>query len=339
MTSKYTGNHGNGDNRDPRDYSADDYEYTEAYPVDEYPQDEGVEYGDDGYADDGYDEAEYVEYEVVDEEPVEDYRGAHRRDEEDFDDAYLAAPAAGTAATAGAGSTAVVAGGVPKRGLAMILIAVAALLLLWGIYAMTQNKNPDNSAAPAGTATTTAAATNTVTEDASASANPNDPNAPANSADPNAPANPADANNPADPNNPNAPADANNADANANPAAPAVPAGAALTAANAQVFVYNNSGIPNAAGDTANRLDSQYTIANNSNNPGAMNMPEQQYGIFPQTLVFYNPQTPGAEQLAAEIAQKVGGTPRATNDLPQGATALPEQVVKNPNAIAVVIAG
>lgn len=81
-----------------------------------------------------------------------------------------------------------------------------------------------------------------------------------------------------------------------NPAAPD------LTAQNAQVYVYNNSGVPELASQTAGKLDGQYSVANNSRDAAAMNMPEQTFGVFQETFVFYNPQVTGAEQVAADIA-------------------------------------
>ena len=71
----------------------------------------------------------------------------------------------------------------------------------------------------------------------------------------------------------------------------------------------------------------------------AMNMPEQTFGVFPETYVFYNPQVAGAGQVAAEVAQRVGGTPRANNDLPDAETQLPSEAIQNRNAITVVLAG
>lgn len=251
----------------------------------------------------------------------EEYRGAHRRHDDDdalYDDAqiddaaYADAEYADDAAATG-GSTAVAAGGVPKRGLAMILIAVAALLLLWGIYAMTQNGNTGRevatSTSESATATAATAATATVATDT---------------------ATPGAA----------APAEGQQADGADAPApAPAPAGGEELTAANAQVFVFNNSAVPNAATDTANQLDAQYAIANASPDAATMNMPEQQYGVFPETTVFFDPQVAGAEQVAADIAARVGGTPRAYNDLPAGAAGLPAEATGNRNAITVVIAG
>ena len=76
--------------------------------------------------------------------PENEYQGAHRRaEEDDYDQNYEAAPAAAF----------------PKRGVAMILLAVAALLLLWGIYAMNKGDGNQDAAAPGSTEATTAQAT------------------------------------------------------------------------------------------------------------------------------------------------------------------------------------
>lgn len=234
----------------------------------------------------------------------------------------------------------------------MILIAVAALLLLWGIYAMSKNIGADRSAAPASPTDTAATASegagadgkddkdaknakNTATATATMTSGQPRPSAdPNDQHQPDQPGQPGDDQNrqgqpgqPGQPGEPNQPAPA--------PAAP--PAGDPLTAQSAEVFVYNNSGVANAAADTAARLDGQYSVANSGNAAG-MNMPEQQYGIFDNTYVFYDPQVAGAEAMAAEVAQRVGGTPRAVNDVPPGTT-LPREVTENGKAITVVLAG
>ena len=108
---------------------------------------------------------------------------------------------------------------------------------------------------------------------------------------------------------------------------------------DAQVYVFNNSGVPELANKTAGELGGQYHVANQSQDPAAMNMPEQTFGVFPETYVFYNPQVAGADQVAAEVAQRVGGTPRANNDLPDAETQLPSEAIQNRNAITVVLAG
>ncbi|MDK8664349.1 LytR C-terminal domain-containing protein [Corynebacterium coyleae] len=323
------------------------------------------QYGNDPRYDNVGDEP--LDAEIIDDTPTdapaEEYRGAHRRDDDadyDYDEAYDEAYA-GYAAGAGAGSTAVTAGGagaagagagagaaaaqggLPRRGLAMILIAVAALLLLWALWAMTQKGDDNNAASSASSETSTSA----TAEAAPSAAQPGegqgqgtqDPNA---SQDPNSPQDPnAEQREGDQAQDPNA-QDPNAQDPNAETPAPApvpAPQGAQLDNASAQVFVYNNSGIADLANRTADQLKGQFNVANQSQDAATMNMPEQQYGIFPETYVFFDPATPGAEQVAADIARRVGGTARAKNDIPEGAVGLPEQAANNRSAVAVVLAG
>ena len=319
------------------------------------------QYGNDPRYDNVGDEP--LDAEIIDDTPTdapaEEYRGAHRRDDDadyDYDEAYDEAYA-GYAAGAGAGSTAVTAGGaaagagagagaaaaqggLPRRGLAMILIAVAALLLLWALWAMTQKGDDNNAASSASSETSTSA----TSEAAPSAAQPGegqgqgqgtqDPNA---SQDPNAPQDPN-----AEQREGDQAQDPNAQDPNAETPAPApvpAPQGAQLDNASSQVFVYNNSGIADLANRTADQLKGQFNVANQSQDAATMNMPEQQYGIFPETYVFFDPATPGAEQVAADIARRVGGTARAKNDIPEGAVGLPEQAANNRSAVAVVLAG
>ena len=220
----------------------------------------------------------------------------------------------------------------------MILIAVAALLLLWALWAMTQKGGDNNAASSASSETSTSA----TAEAAPSAAQPGDgqgqgtqdPNA---SQDPNAPQDPN-----AEQREGDQAQDPNAQDPNAETPAPApapAPQGAQLDNASAQVFVYNNSGIADLANRTADQLKGQFNVANQSQDAATMNMPEQQYGIFPETYVFFDPATPGAEQVAADIARRVGGTARAKNDIPEGAVGLPEQAANNRSAVAVVLAG
>lgn len=336
MSSKYTGN-GPSDDRfedrfDDRDYT----QYTD-YPGDDYAEYEDVVDEQPEYVehDDYGDYADYVDSA----EPVEEYAGAHRRrDDAEYDDteyedgAYLAERES-------AGSTAAAAGGVPKRGLAMILIAVAALLLLWGIFALTQKDGADTGNSAATTSATTAAnatdatdapdaavtATATATEFATATDTvmPPAPSTVPGASDVNDPANP----NPADPAAPAAPA-------------PALDGGPAVTAENAQVFVYNNSQVSNAAANTAATLNADYPVANlDERQPQLMNMPEQEYGTFGQTSVLYDPRANGAREVAETIARQVGGVVVPTNNLPADVRDLPAAVKGNRQAITVVIAG
>lgn len=232
--------------------------------------------------------------------PENEYQGAHRRaEEDDYDQNYEAAPAAAF----------------PKRGVAMILLAVAALLLLWGIYAINKGDGQD-AAAPGTTEATTAQATQATqaTTAISAPASPSEQAKPEDAKPAEQPVEkPAEQEQPA-------------------------PAPAGLAREQAQVYVYNNSGVPDLANRTAGDLAAQYNVANRSNDAAAMNMPEQTYGAFPQTFVFFNPNTPGADAVAAELAQRIGGTPRATTDVPAN-TSLPREAVEKPEAITVVLAG
>ena len=241
-------------------------------------------------------------------------------------------------------------GGLPKRGLAMILIAVAALLALWGIWKMTQDdKGGDgegaaptsstvvgtSAAAPAGDGAgqggqgAEGAGQGTDGQDGQPGADQNAQNTEGQPAqDPNA-------------QDPNAqrPEGAEGQGENGQPAPAPAPAGAGLDNASAQVYVYNNSGTPDLASRTADQLKGQYNVANNSPDAAVMNMPEQVYGVFPETYVFFDPAVPGAEQVAADIARRVGGAARAKGDLPEGATSIPEQAANNSAAVAVVLAG
>ena len=96
--------------------------------------------------------------------------------------------------------------------------------------------------------------------------------------------------------------------------------------------------MPDLAGTTATRLQGQFNVVNEAND-GSMNMPEQVYGIFPETMVFFDPAVPGADQVAADIAGRVGGTARAIGDIPEGATGLPDEATRPRGAITVVMSG
>ena len=302
--------------------------------------------------------AEPIDAEIVDDYPdsgaAGGYRGAHRRDDDTayveegaYDDALYEEPYEGEPeGRRQAGAAGGAEGGLPKRGLAMILIAVAALLALWGIWKMTQGDGEGEGAAPtsstvidtapAAPADGTGGTAGPVgSEGSPAPAAPADP-----AGDPNAQVTAtvtdtvrAEDLNAQDPN-----AQSDQPAANGESAQPA-PAGAPIDAASAQVFVYNNSGVPDLASRTADQLKGQYNVANDSADAAVMNMPEQVYGVFPQTYVFYDPAVPGAEQVAGDIARRVGGATRAKGDMPEGAVSIPEQAANNRAAVAVVLAG
>lgn len=277
----------------------------------------------------------YEEYEYVEAEPVDAAGAGYPAVEEER--------AGSTAAATGDGAAA---SGLPKRGLAMILLAVGLLLLLWGIFALGKGGDSSgDSSENAAQETPVSQSVDAGAGDPSASGAANGDAANNNAANNNAAGKEAakDADNGAE--NADKPVDAaknnpeNNNPDNPDGAAQPNPAAPDLTAQNAQVYVYNNSGVPELASQTAGKLDGQYSVANNSRDAAAMNMPEQTFGVFPETFVFYNPQVTGAEQVAADIAQRVGGTPRATNDLPGGETQLPSEAIQNRHAITVVLAG
>lgn len=268
---------------------------------------------------------EYPATEYIDD--ADEYRGSHRR-ADDGDEEYYE--------EAAGGSTAAAVGGVPKRGLAMILIAVAAILLLWGLYALTQNDNAGTDTDTAGSQAGTTAATQQPGQAGQAGRpgqNPTQPQGQQPAPGDSAPQpNQGQASAPSDPNNPNAAA-APNAGVN-----PAQNQGPVLTKETAQVFIYNNSPNAGLAGATADQLAGQYTVSNRSPDSTDMNLPEQRYGIFPRTTVFYDPAMAGADQVAAEVARQVNGVVTPVTDVPQGAT-LPDEVRGKREAISVVLTG
>jgi len=254
-----------------------------------------------------------------------------RDDRDDHDDRAVAAAGAGAASAAGAAgagagtgsSTAAAAGGVPKRGLAMILIAVALLLALWGVYAMTKDSSDDQAA----------------NDPASQSAqDPNEQNGQAQQS--------RQDQTQADPNNPNAQQgqeqgqqgqqNQNPNELNAQNRQPgqdgtqgngAAPVGAnnPMTAENETVNIYNNS----AMQDFANRVAAQANekgmkVGEVGNIPG-------ESAIFEQNTVLYDPATPGAEDRARELADKVGGIALANDDR------IPAEA-KKPGSLTLVLA-
>ncbi|WP_342318444.1 hypothetical protein [Corynebacterium mayonis] len=238
------------------------------------------------------DDYEYVDA-YPDDEP-EEYRGSHRAEDTGV------ATKASSSATSGA---------MPKRGLGMILIAIAAILLLWGIYALTQDKGESTDESITRSQASSAAPESSQTAPMPEQAQEPQPDA--------AQPNPAEG-----------------TEQLPGEAAPAP----GLSRENANVLVFNNSPIPDLANQTAEQLSRDYMVGNRTNDPARMNLPEQQFGIFPETAVFFDPAVPGAEQIAADIAQRVGGRPLSIHDVPPGA-ALPNEATANGNAVTVVLAG
>ncbi|WKK62179.1 LytR C-terminal domain-containing protein [Corynebacterium sp. P3-F1] len=268
----------------------------------------------DAYYAEGYgsDPGAYENYEHY--ENNEAYGGGEGdyRDYEGYDDrAAVVAPAAATAketgaastrtsATAGGSSSAAAAGGVPKRGLAMILIAVALLLALWGVYAMTKGSS-DNQAAndPANQSAQDANTPNGQGQNGQGQVgqNPNDPNAQGQQ---------ASGQNPNDPNAQGQQASGQNPNGQSG----AAPAGAnrPMTPENQTVNVYNNSAINGFADQVAGQVGAKGTkVGEVGNIPG-------EAVTFEQNTVLYDPATPDAERYARELADKVGGVAVPADD-------------------------
>ncbi|MGP6174678.1 LytR C-terminal domain-containing protein [Corynebacterium sp. A21] len=201
-------------------------------------------------------------------------------------------------------------GGLPLRGLAMVLIAVAVLLGLWGLYSLTQDgEDPTQTAestnsAPANTADGTPA------EPGSAGAGaPADNPDPAVPADPDAPVSSDDA---ADADRDPA-GEEDGAAASTGTASPADPAagGGAPAAAPAKLNVLNNSTVPELAASVSEKLGGEgYQLGEVGNFSDE---------IFPETTVFFQGGNSEAEAKARELASRLGGVAREHVDsLPEG---------------------
>ena len=234
---------------------------------------------------------------------------------EDRDDRTVAAAAGAGAAGAGS-STAAATGGVPKRGLAMILIAVALLLALWGVYAMTKGGSDDQAA-----------------DDPAAQSAQNDPNAQGGqgqAADGQGGAGAGQGQNANDPNGQganqngegenaqgqNAQGDEQNRQPGAdngqagNQAGNNAPAGPnnPMTRENMTVNVYNNSAITGFADQVASQArEKGLTVGEVGNIPGEV-------ATYGQNTVLFDPNTPDAEQRARELADQIGGIAIANDE-------------------------
>ena len=275
---------------------------------------EDVEFEDvEGYADEPYDYASELE--------EEDSRGgvlaagamgasiAESDGESDPDtdaDDGAGAGAGAVSSSAATGSGAALAGGaaavsgVPKRGLAMILIAVAILLGLWGVYAMTQSGDGEGSGSGDN------AAQEQQVQDQAQNQQSQNQN-PAANRDPNSGA-PADAE---DQNNPDAADQSNNEP---------------MTAENETVNVFNNSTVPNLAADVSGTLKDQGTRI------GEVGNITEEQAVLTQNTVFFDPATPGAEERARVLAERVGGVAK-----PNDAT-VPADAAK-PGSLTLVLTG
>ena len=177
----------------------------------------------------------------------------------------------------------------PLRGVAMILISVALLLAMWGIYSMTGGK----SAKVNNAASTDSAAASVAPAQPAAPAGPatSAPGVPAPSSDAPAPASaPAGA--------PASGAAAPGASGGAGTAGAAGAAGASTSAGDKSVVtvhVLNNSTIQGLAAKAKEQLTSQgYRVGQVGN---------YSRSVVPQNTVYYTDN----EQQARELAEKVGG--------------------------------
>ena len=295
------------------------YEARDAYPTDtdaeyEAAATEPVARGKHHRRDEDELEEEYVDY-----EDDEDDRGAVPVGAIAGSGAVAAGAGAAGAAAAGSGAGAgAVAGGVPKRGLAMILIAVALLLGLWGIYAMTKGDSSDQAA-------------NEQTNQSAQDGNGQGANGQGQAGQAGQGATGQDQNQ-QDPNAQNAngqdqnrgPGNENGAQEGANGANGASGANA-MTAENQTINVYNNSAVPGFADQVAGQVRENGTkVGEVGNIPG-------ESVIFEQNTVLFDPATPGAEDRARELADKVGGIAIPNND------SIPAEA-KKPGSLTLVLA-
>lgn len=204
-------------------------------------------------------------------------------------------------------------GGLPLRGLAMVLIAVAVLLGLWALYSLTQDGEDP---------TQTAESTNSSPADTSDGA-PAEPGA----SDPGAPADNPESPAPADPDAPVSSDDAVEQDraerdragedgaavASSGAAAPAGPGSGeeAAAAVPAKLNVLNNSTVPELAASVSEKLGEEgYQLGEVGNFSDE---------IFPETTVFFQRGNSEAEAEARELASRLGGVAREHVDsLPDG---------------------
>lgn len=195
----------------------------------------------------------------------------------------------------------------PLRAIAMVLIAVALMLGLWGIYVSTQGDKED-SAAPAAHNSTAQAAPGGAQNNAAKQGKPG--------------ANPAEQGQPAD----------KPKDGATQPGEEGKPAaeGEQKDQAAGKVNVLNNGGVPGLAQTMVDRLNQQGQTAQ-LGAPVDGCLPGNLCQVYlQQNTVFFDPNTPGAEQRARVLADQVGGFARA-NDGTVGAAN------QNPNDLTLVI--
>ena len=265
--------------------------------------------GNGGY-DDGYDDV----YEDAYEGQPEAAAGAHEAPErgeggEGGEGGKARAAGAGAAgAGAGAGSGAAAGSGLPLRGLAMVLIAVAVLLGLWGVYALTSGGDDEgsDSAAMSGSAEPGAEQGQNGQDGQNGQNGANSQGQ--NGADGKDGKDGADGKDAAERAGQDA-KDKEHKDGQADgPAAEDQggangPAGRG-DAAPAKVNVLNNSTVPDLAARLSDELKGQGTeVGSVGNLPGEVLQ-------VPENTVFFQPGNADAEKRARELADRVGGVAR-----------------------------
>ncbi|QGU05593.1 LytR C-terminal domain-containing protein [Corynebacterium comes] len=182
--------------------------------------------------------------------------------------------------------------GLPLRGLAMVLIAVAVLLAMWGLYATTQNSDSSDTAAPVTTQVDTA------TETATPEQTPEESTVPAEETRPEETREEEERKE-------------SETGTTARAAAQPAPSGGAPAPEPERVHVLNNSTVPNLAADVADTLNRDGYDLGEVGNLADL--------VLPQTTVFFQPGNPEAEQRARELADRVGGVARGYDEsLPDG---------------------
>lgn len=196
--------------------------------------------------------------------------------------------------------------GIPLRGLAMVLVAVAILLAIWGIWALVGGDKDGDSAAETTTAAQQPAGQVPAGQQGQAGQQPAVTGAPQQIPATQAP---AEANGVVGDNQSTPAASAATegqaaAPAPSSPAADAPREGQNAQANNGRVNVLNNSTVQDLAANTSRQLAGQ------GNQIGEVgNLPEEQYKVD-ETTVFYQPNTPGSEERARRLADQLGGVAR-----------------------------
>lgn len=228
--------------------------------------------------------------------------------DETIDDRADAAAATEGSHRASRGEGGAAAAGLPLRGLAMILIAVAVMLGLWGLYSLTRGGEENSSAADGETTATAPQVSQSQSGGSSAVPAP----APAPSSD-GAPA-------PASSEGVTPPGGVLNADGSVTP--PAGGNGSAPAAGETKVNVVNNSTEGGLAERIYNDLRADGTqVGEHGNLPG-------EQVTLTETTVFYREGDAASEAAARELAEEIGtknGVPAVVkpniNELPAEMTA------------------